>query len=454
MVVLMGLIGTGEVIQDPAKIQASHIARSAAKIAAMMRKVVLENADPDAKVYTINVNRSAEPAITFSVPTTKADAAHRLFDLDCAPIGWAILDSGVDADHPSFAERDENGEAKGRSRVVASYDMTFFRRILSRDILRNAERRNELAKELSSQDMSAEDAAATLQHIKANVEARRPTDLDSVEKLLRRHTPKAPENPHGTHVAGILGAGEFSYLDRTHRGMCPTIKIYDFRVLAETLQETEFAVIGALQLIAHINRASKFTRIHGANLSLSLPHDVMNYACGRTPVCMECENLVNTGVVVVAAAGNRGYNELLVSDGGSVQLHTSTSITDPGNTEAVITVGSTHRIEPHNYGVSYFSSRGPTGDGRAKPDLVAPGEKIRAPFPSSSGRLNDVLGGTSMAAPHVSGAAAMLMARYPELIGQPARVKRILCSTATDLGRKRDYQGHGLVDVLRALQSV
>jgi hypothetical protein len=45
----------------------------------------------------------------------------------------------------------------------------------------------------------------------------------------------------------------------------------------------------------------------------------------------------------------------------------------PGNAELAITVGSTHRDMPHVYGVSYFSSKGPTGDGRMKPDLVAPG---------------------------------------------------------------------------------
>ena len=58
-----------------------------------------------------------------------------------------------------------------------------------------------------------------------------------------------------------------------------------------------------------------------------------------------------------------------------------------------------------------------------------------------------------MAAPHVSGAAALLMARYPELIGKPDKIKRILCEAASDLGRERNFQGHGMLDVLRALQS-
>jgi len=101
--------------------------------------------------------------------------------------------------------------------------------------------------------------------------------------------------------------------------------------------------------------------------------------------------------------------------------------------------------------VSYFSARGPTGDGRRKPDILAPGEKITSTIRGGRSQRMD---GTSMAAPHVSGAAALLMARYPELIGQPLRIKEILKSSATDLNREPSFQGAGLLDVLRALQSV
>jgi hypothetical protein len=233
-------------------------------------------------------------------------------------------------------------------------------------------------------------------------------------------------------------------------GMCPDINLYDFRVLAPGLEDTEFAIIAALQFIRHLNQRDTFMTIHGANMSLSIPHNVRNYACGQTPICEECNRLSENGVVVVAAAGNHGYKTFTTNE-GAFDGYAAFSITDPGNAEEVITVGATHRFWPHTYGVSFFSSRGPTGDGRMKPDLVAPGEKIRAPLLSGQWGDQD---GTSMAAPHVSGAAAMLMARYSELRARPRRIKKILCETATDLGRERSFQGRGMLDVLRAFQSV
>jgi serine protease AprX len=284
-------------------------------------------------------------------------------------------------------------------------------------------------------------------------------EVDHVEGMY-----EPPAHEHGTHVAGILAAdwragdrspGQDGHTAEDLLGVCPDIRLYDFRVFDEHGEGDEFSVMAALQFLRHLNAHRELPLIHGANLSLAIRHDVANYACGRTPVCEECERVVNAGVVVVAAAGNYGYHRYsTLTDSGaasSFEGYADISITDPGNADAVITVGSTHRIEPHTYGVSYFSSRGPTGDGRCKPDLVAPGEKIRAPVPGNAARVKD---GTSMAAPHVSGAAALILARHREFIGRPARVKQILCSTATDLGRDRYFQGAGMVDVLRALQSV
>jgi len=78
---------------------------------------------------------------------------------------------------------------------------------------------------------------------------------------------------------------------------------------------------------------------------------------------------------VVLAAGNAGY-VVLRSGGGLVQANPDLSIGHPANLEEATAVGSVHKTNPFTYGMSFFSSRGPTADGRAKPDVVAPGEPI------------------------------------------------------------------------------
>ena len=138
------------------------------------------------------------------------------------------------------------------------------------------------------------------------------------------------------------------------------------------------------------------------------------------------------------------------------------TINDPGNAELAVTVGSTHREMPHVYGVSYFSSKGPTGDGRMKPDIVAPGEKILSAatgkllMERAEGKECEYVedSGTSMAAPHVSGVIAAFLSVRREFIGEPERVKEIFLAAATDLKRERSFQGAGLIDLMRAIQSV
>ena len=266
-------------------------------------------------------------------------------------------------------------------------------------------------------------------------------------------------DPHGTHVAGILGGRRVEGAgDETSVGVCPQIKLVDLRVLdprgatgRKGSSDREFEVIAAMQFITHRNAVGGGPKVHGVNISLQLPHNPKEFACGSTPVCVESNNLVANGVVVVAASGNKGIEADVANPTTFEGSFADISISDPGNASAVITVGSTHRKRPHEYGVSYFSGRGPTGDGRQKPDLVGPGEKILGPV---KGGGYQTMSGTSQAAPHVSGSAALLLARHGELIGEAERVKQILCDTATDLRRHRDFQGAGLVDILRALQSI
>jgi hypothetical protein len=418
----------------------------------LFKEMLAESFQKEAQIWQISLNRKALPALEKSVPAVKGDAARTLFNVKCDQIRWAVLDSGMDGGHKAFLDR------QGNSRIIKAFDFSNIRRILSLDNLHmeTAELGQwlaELRKNLV-QDLREEEAIRIIRDLAEDADNDRPIDWQQVEKFIIIDPTTPPRSGHGTHVAGIIGAnGEAAHQSpgvTCADGMCPDIKFYDFRILAKTLEDTEFAIIAALQYIRYLNERHNYISIHGVNLSISIPHDVRNFACGRTPVCNECERLVESGVVVVAAAGNLGYQRFETKD-GSYEGYTAFSITDPGNADGVITVGATHRFRPHTYGVSFFSSRGPTGDGRLKPDLVAPGERIESCLPEQGwGELD----GTSMAAPHVSGAAAMLMARYAEFIGEPRRIKRILCESATDLGRERSFQGHGMVDVLRAFQLI
>ena len=419
--------------------------------------LVKADSNKDPYLWQISLNRVASPALEKSVPAVKGDAARTLFKVKCSEIAWAVIDSGIDSTHPVF--RDASKQADGAqplpNRIVKTFDFSNIRRIVSLDNrkLDPAVVDPGVQELIAGSDIPYPMAVQTLKSLANDAAKDRAIDWSLVEQFVNisNRVNNKPVSPHGTHVAGIIGADKGdnpTYAD----GMCPDINLYDFRVLntGSSLADTEFAIIAALQYIRYLNDSRSFMTIHGVNLSLSIPHDVRNFACGRTPICNECERLVESGVVVVAAAGNMGYHTFETRD-GSYEGYTAFSITDPGNSDSVITVGATHRSWPHTYGVSFFSSRGPTGDGRMKPDLVAPGERISSSVFDGDWKELD---GTSMAAPHVSGAAAMLMARYAELVGQPRRIKALLCDTATDLGRERSFQGNGMLDVLRAFQKV
>jgi len=396
-----------------------------------------------APLWVVNVNREARTALAKSRLAVKADAAERVFSVTCADLRWAIVDTGIDARHPAFRRRKEDGTPEkwswAKTRVLATYDFTRLRPIVAGELGDLSEQQRE--------------------DLERRIKSGQALDWDALKPLLRVPHDKGyvvPQVSHGTHIAGIVG-GDWRGTDPGMparydlRGICPDIELYDLRVFDQAGRGEEFAIIGALQFVRHLNAHSDLQVIHGANLSLSLDHDLANYAVGRTPICDECERLMANGVMVVAAAGNEGQATYTAGGGRQQDGFRTVAITDPGNAEGIVTVGSTHRQNPHTYGVSYFSSKGPTGDGRHKPDLVAPGEKISAPTPEEDYQMKD---GTSQATAHVSGVAAMLMARHPELAGQPRQVKEILCRTATDLGRERDFQGAGMVDALRALQAV
>jgi serine protease AprX len=419
----------------------------------LVREIPLQDGyEGDAWVFSVNLNRKIDRSTHQSVPTTKADVVRRTFEVTGAGIRWAVIDSGIDATHVAFRRRDPVtglpyteafDDGRDNTRIKATFDFSRIRKQLSQSQRKGIIGGRLLDWKAVELDLESRGQSLAVPH----------TDIWSY---------RPPSSSHGTHVAGIIGANWDPSLDADDPigppvastrpskpvvGMCPDIELYDLRVFDGSIGD-EFAVMSALQFVRHLNGQYDNIEVHGANLSLSVFHDVRNFACGRSPVCEESSRLVANGVVVVAAAGNSG-RAIYTSTQGRSEGYRTAGIADPGNAEAVITVGSTHREEPHTYGVSYFSSRGPTGDGRLKPDLVAPGEKVYSTVPGDRVERQD---GTSQAAPHVSGAAALLMCRHRELIGDPMRVKKVLVETATDLGRDRAYQGAGLVDVMRAMQ--
>jgi Subtilase family len=392
----------------------------------------------------VTLNRPMKASVSRSQRTVKVDATRGLFDVRCDTLRWAVVDSGIDARHDWFRALnpadnqpwpnpfENSGTVFNYTRIVEAFDFT--RQRTSAAITH----RPEEAKDWERVEL--------------------PGDVPIALALGERFY-EPPRNGHGTHVAGIIGGTG---------GLCPDIQLYDYRVLDEDARGNEFAVVTALRYILEITQRASHSDptgrnrdipIHGVNLSVALDADVTSDACGWSLICRVCDELVRAGVVVVVAAGNTGFEDrsgALVSRG---QDYRTVSITDPGNTERVITVGSTDADRPREYGVSYFSARGPTADGRAKPDLVAPGNSITSAYGykrDQDDRRNAAatLNGTSMAAAHVSGCAALLMARHRELIGKPDEVKRTLMQTATDLQRDRNFQGAGLVDALRAVQSI
>jgi hypothetical protein len=256
---------------------------------------------------------------------------------------------------------------------------------------------------------------------------------------------------HGTHVSGIIAGAS---PDGKLQGIAPRAKLVVYKVLEDNGAGEDAWIIKALDHIAMQNENNSDIAIHGVNLSLGGPYDSTVYGCGFSPICVELRRLWRAGVLVVVASGNEGQIEISTPN-GEVDLNSPMSIGDPANLEDCIAVGSVHADRPHLYGISAFSSRGPTSDGRVKPDVVAPGERIlscNSRFRTQ--RFDDLYheeSGTSMAAPHVSGLLAAFLSVRREFRGRPDDVKQILLRTCTDIQRDRYHQGHGIPNLMRML---
>ena len=364
----------------------------------------------DLKIEGIWRNAEKRAFISASTHTVQARPANLGYGADGNRIGWAVLDTGIRADHPHFGRY---------GNVVAQWDCT----------------KHGVPVRLQEGDEGF-------------------ADLDG--------------NGHGTHVAGII-AGTCKVDDprdgeAMFAGMAPRCQLFGFKVLDNNGNGQDSWIIKALDTIADLNERAGQLVVHGINLSLGGNFDPSVFGCGHTPLCQELRRLWRQGVLACLAAGNEGFT-FLRAENGLIQANMDITIGDPANLDEAIAVGSVHKSNPHTYGVSHFSSRGPTADGRRKPDLVAPGERIisarhdweRLTTGASAGALrarDDLyleMSGTSMATPHVSGILASFLSLRREFVGYPDRVKRILLDGCVDLGRDPYMQGAGLPNLIKML---
>ncbi len=252
------------------------------------------------------------------------------------------------------------------------------------------------------------------------------------------------DNSHGTHVAAIA-AGNGGL-----KGVAPGATIYAYKVLSAAGPGTQSNIIAAVNRSTDPNQDGDFSdHLDVINLSLGSygrPNDAMSQAV---------DNSVDLGVVAVVGAGNSG------PDIENYCRHTedpsglSYSICSPGTARKAITVGASG----NSGNILGFSSRGPTTSGTAKPDISAPGGYVCA------ARLHGYNGGfscsnldntyvaffgTSMAAPHVAGAVALIKQDHSDWT--PTEIKYALRDSATDTDGNILTGGWGKIDVLSAIQ--
>ncbi len=223
------------------------------------------------------------------------------------------------------------------------------------------------------------------------------------------------DNGHGTHVAGLV-AGDGTASMGKYRGAAPGCGIISLKVLDRYGTGSQDDVLRALRWIRE-NRQQY--RIRVVNISVGT---TCNSKRNHARLLESVEQLWDEGVVVVTAAGNQGPRP--------------GSITAPGSSKKVITVGSSDLLE----GRSAISGRGPTAECVCKPDIVAPGSKIMSCVPGKPYSYG-VKSGTSMSTPLVTGAIACALEKNPALTNTD--IKTMLMNSADDMGLPQNLQGWG-----------
>jgi serine protease AprX len=392
-----------------------------------------------ASILEGSVGATTSPARTASTKTTYTGP-------DGSGIGIAIVDSGVMKAHKAF------DNASGVSRVKKNVQFLTTSQANWTDF--------------ASASMSLQPGSAALTAYEASI--------DNSAALVQ------DGYGHGTHVASIAAGRPATYATAPDlTGIAPNADIYDVKVLNDTGFGTLSDTLEGIQWV--IYHAREYN-IRVMNLSLAMDStDSWQY----DPLCIAARAAVGQGITVVVAAGNFGKNILGQETYGTVS--------SPGHEPSVITVGSANTKNTalrSDDVMNMFSSRGPTrgsftnGSGNKvrddllKPDLVAPGNRIvgagatradaasptwnnvaavfYAPLVTATGitqtyrETQMYLSGTSVSAPVVAGAAAVLLQANPGLT--PPMIKAILQYTAQPIaGANLLQQGAGMVNLAGAV---
>jgi serine protease AprX len=360
----------------------------------------------DLSVISVTPDRPMNPLMDVTSATVGADVAQQSYGLNGSGIGVAVIDSGINGD-----DEDLKSGPNTASRVVYS------------------------------------------------------------ENFVQNESTVRDLYGHGTHVAGIIAgdgtssSGSNSY--KAIKGIAPRAKLINLRVLGSKGNGEESDVLAAIEKA--INLKSTYN-IRIINLSLGAG---VTGSYNRDPLCKAVKLAWDRGLLVVVSAGNYGNTEY-----GPYGL-----ITSPGNSPYVITVGATNSYataDPGDDTITTYSSRGPTlFDYVVKPDLVAPGNRVKSLLAKGSALDKDPmfannhvdpsyylinpsgksveyfsLSGTSMAAPAVSGAAALMLQRSPSINNHTVKL-RLMASAKKIFTNRYDMftVGAGLLDIPAALQN-
>jgi len=368
--------GASPKVPKGAGVRLRHTFHLLPAVAAQMPAGHITAVAEDDAVERIWLDFRVHALLDVAVPSIGADVVWKA-GLSGRGVRIAIIDTGIDPDHPDFADR--------VSAAVSLVDTVTYR-------------------------------------------------PHSHRRRLTRST--VDGNGHGTHVAGIA-AGNGSASGGRFRGVAPEAELLVAKVLADDGSGDASDVIAGLEWAL-----DQGAQVACLSLGGSQAGD------GTDALSTLCDELAEMGLVICVAAGNSGP--------------APATIGPPGCAREVITVGAAEvtadsAIAPR---VAEFSSRGPTTDGRVKPDLLFPGVGI-ASCRAANGTMGDPVAdfpqyyvrasGSSMAAPFAAGAAALILEAHPG--ATPREVRQALCSSARNLQADPNAQGSGLAQVAASLNA-